>query len=131
GRPAALAAGEQAAWRRARQRTYEDCLRRRCEPYAKRAVPQRVLCQRSLKYLPELFTFIADPRVPADNNAAERSVRPLAVIRKISGGTRSAAGTLTRSVLWTLTATWQAQGKHLLPAWAALLRDTATAGSEL
>ena len=44
---------------------------------------------------------------------------------------RFAAGTLTRSVLWTLTASWQAQGKHLLHAWTALLRNPATAGSEL
>lgn len=127
GPPAPLRDGEASQWRRARQRHYEEALARLCRRFVGQPVPQRVLCERSLKYLPELFTFIADPQVPADNNAAERSIRPLAVARKISGGTRSAAGSLTRSVLWTLSATWQAQGKHLLDAWTALLRDPATA----
>jgi transposase len=125
--PPALGAGEQVAWRRVRQQRYEVALARLCQRYAGQPVPQRVLCERSLKYLPELFTFVADPQVPPDNNAAERSIRPVAVVRKISGGTRSAAGSLTRSVLWTLSATWQAQGKHLLDAWTTLLRDPATA----
>ena len=127
GPPVALPVGAQVVWRRQQQRRYETVLGRLCQRYAKQPVPQRVLCERIVKYLPELFTFIADPRVPADNNAAERSIRPLAVVRKISGGTRSAAGTLTRTVLWTLTATWQVQGKHLLDAWTTLLRDPATA----
>ena len=127
GPPAALAAGEQAAWRRQRQRRYEAALRRLCARFVTQPVPQRVLCQRVEKYLPELFTFIADPRVPADNNAAERSVRPIAVRRKISGGTRSAAGSLTRTVLWTLVDTFHAQGKQLLAAWTALLRNPALA----
>ena len=42
--------------------------------------------------MPELFTFVADPRVSADNNAAERSLCPPVVNRKISGGTRSEQG---------------------------------------
>jgi hypothetical protein len=37
--------------------------------------PQRVLSERdpegTPKFLPELFVFVADPRVPATNNAAE------------------------------------------------------------
>jgi transposase len=121
--PQSLAA--QDAWRRQRQHAYEQALARHCRPYAGQAVPQRVLCERILKYLPELFTFVADPRVPADNNAAERSIRPIVVRRKISGGSRSAVGTLTRTALWTLTDTWQLQGKPLLAAWMALLRNPA------
>jgi transposase len=127
GPPVELEAGEQAAWRRRLQRRYEDALLGVCGRFVKQPVPQRVLCRRVQKYLPELFTFIADPRVPADNNAAERSVRPIAVRRKISGGTRSAAGSLTRTVLWTLVDTFHAQGKHLLDAWTALLRNPALA----
>ena len=125
GPPATVAAGEQAAWRR--QRRYEAARLRVCVRFVKQPVPQRVLCARVQKYLPELFTFLADPRVPADNNAAERSVRPIAVRRKLSGGTRSAAGSLTRTVLWTLVDTFQAQGKHWLDAWTALLRNPALA----
>ena len=39
----------------------------------------RVLCQRVERFLPELFTFTADPRAAADNNAAERSLPPTVV----------------------------------------------------
>ena len=46
----------------------------------------RVLCQRVERFLPELFTFVAEPQVTADNNAAEHSLRPPVVSRKISGG---------------------------------------------
>ena len=49
----------------------------------------------------------------ADNNLAERSIRSLVVIRKISGGTRSAEGTKTRMGLASLFETWQA--RHLNP----------------
>ena len=41
------------------------------------------------KHVKELFVFMAEPEVPPDNNAAERSLRPLVISRKISGGTRS------------------------------------------
>jgi len=131
GPEASWSADRQASWRRDRQRRYERALARCCRPYVGAAVPQRVLCQRVLKYLPELFTFIGDPRVPADNNAAERSVRPLVVRRKISGGTRTTASTLCRTALCTLTETWQLQGKPLLDAWLDLLRNpTASANAQ-
>jgi len=127
GPPATWSAERQEAWRRGRQRAAEQALATLCRPFAGQPVPQRVLCERILKYLPELFTFLADPRVPADNNAAERSIRPAVIRRKISGGTRSAAGTLCRTTLWTLTETWRLQGRPLLDAWVSLLHDPAAA----
>ena len=87
------------------QRAFEQELWALAQPYLETQCPQRVLCKRIESFLPELFTFVADPRVPADNNAAERSLRPLAVARKISGGTRSAQGTETKGVLATLFGT--------------------------
>jgi transposase len=126
GPPQTWSAQRQEQWRRRRQHAAEAALAKRCRPFVGQPVPQRVLCQRILKYLPEVFTFVADPRVPADNNAAERSIRPIVVRRKISGGTRSAVGTRTRTILWTLTETWRLQGRPLLAAWTALLRDPAT-----
>lgn len=125
GPPAGLSAGQQTRWRRQQRRAFEQALAGVCQPFVGKKVPQRVLCQRVQKYLPELFTFLADARVPADNNGAERSIRPVVVRRKISGGTRSASGTLARTRLWTLTDTWQLQGKSLLAAWIALLRNPA------
>ena len=57
------------------------------KPYLGSDAPMSVLCQRVERFLPELFTFVADPRAKADNHAAERSLRPTVVSRKISGGT--------------------------------------------
>jgi transposase len=131
GPPGSWSPHHQQEWRRQHQRAAEQALAHICQPFAGQAVPQRVLCQRLLKYLPELFTFLADPRVPADNNAAERSLRPSVVRRKISGGTRSAAGTLTRTCLWTLTETWNLQRKPILDAWTALLRNPAAAAPSI
>ena len=53
--------------------------------------------------------FVAVPGVPAHNNLAERSVRPLVIARKISGGTRSPQGSRTRMGLASLFQTWSAQ----------------------
>ena len=50
-----------------------------CKPYVGSDAPMSVLCQRVERFLPELFTFVADPLVSADNNAAERSLRPAVV----------------------------------------------------
>jgi hypothetical protein len=72
--------------------------------------PQRLLCQRIVRHLADLFVFVADPAVPATNNGAERSLRPLVVCRKISGGTRSDAGSDTKMTLASVFATWRAQG---------------------
>ena len=63
------------------QRQCEADLLARCQPYLEAdaaSVPQAVLCRRIQKYLPELFTFVLDPALSSTNNAAERSVRPVA-----------------------------------------------------
>ena len=86
------------------------------EPHARSDCPQRVLAGRAERFLPELFTFVEHPDVPSDNNAAERAIRPSVIARKISGGTRSDAGSITRATLMTLFATWQVQGRNSLLA---------------
>jgi hypothetical protein len=93
------------------QRQYEQELWAWCQPHVKTQAPMSVLCQRVQRFLPELFTFVADPRVAADNNAAERSLRPPVVSRKISGGTRSPQGSETKSILASLFGTWRLQGR--------------------
>jgi hypothetical protein len=72
--------------------------------------PCRALAKRLLRHEDELFQFVLVEGLSADNNLAERSIRPLVVIRKISGGSRSAEGTKTRMVLASLFETWQARG---------------------
>ncbi len=72
--------------------------------------PCRALAQRLLRHQDELFQFVIREGVPADNNLAERAARPLVVMRKISGGTRSLDGTTTRLSLATLFETWRVRG---------------------
>lgn len=72
--------------------------------------PQQTLAKRITQYLGELLTFVREPGVPSDNNAAERSLRHLVTTRKISGGSRSANGTTTKMALATLFGTWRVQG---------------------
>ena len=71
---------------------------------------QAKLCRRIARHSDELFVFVAYPDVPADNNAAERSVRPLVSSRKVSGGTRSDRGSATKMTLASLFGTWDARG---------------------
>jgi hypothetical protein len=83
----------------------------RCQPWlTDETAPQAVLCRRIAKYQHTLFMFVLDPAVPTTNNAAERSLRHLVIARKISGGTRSAAGTATRLTLASLFGTWRLRG---------------------
>ena len=71
--------------------------------------PCCVLAKRLLRHQDELFQFVLVPGLPADNNLAERSIRPLVVVRKISGGSRSENGSHTRMALASLFGTWTAR----------------------
>ena len=82
---------------------------------------QRVLSERIAKHLHELFVFVIEPDVPPDNNAAERCLRHLVTSRKISGGTRSAAGSATKMTLASLFGTWRQQDSNSFTACRALL----------
>ncbi len=75
-------------------------------PSAKTTTPQAKPANRIIRYEPDMFTLNEHPDIPSDNNAAERSLRPPVIARKISGGTRSPAGSETRSILASLFGTW-------------------------
>ncbi len=100
---------EQQEAREAQQHAFEQQLCQLCQPYVRTEAPQHTLCERVERFLPELFVFVAVPGVPAHNNLAERSVRPLVIARKISGGSRSPKGSQTRMGLASLFGTWMAQ----------------------
>jgi transposase len=72
--------------------------------------PCNALAKRLLRHQDELFQFVVRDGVSANNNLAERTIRPLVVIRKISGGTRSDDGTKTRLGLASLFGTWDVRG---------------------
>jgi len=92
-------------------------------PFVGTGLPQSTLCNRLLQFESELFTFVEYPQVPSENNAAERSVRPRVIARKISGGTRSPSGSQTMAVLSSLFATWQLRGEECLGACRQMLRE--------
>jgi transposase len=96
-----------------RQRKYTELLDR-LQPlglaYAQvKRHPCQALAKRLLRHQDELFGFVLVDGLAADNNLAERSLRPLVVARKISGGTRSAEGSKTRMALASLFQTWRAR----------------------
>jgi hypothetical protein len=49
-----------------------------------------------------LFHWVKSPKIPADNNRAERELRPLVIARKISFGSQSEAGARTRETLMSV-----------------------------
>ena len=69
----------------------------------------------------KLFTFLRLPEVEPTNNHAERSLRPLVIMRKICFGTRSEAGSLSHSVLTSLLETARRQGKDRIDFLVTLL----------
>jgi len=89
--------------------------------------PCWALAKRLLRHQEELFQFVLLPGVPASNNLAERSIRPLVIMRKISGGSRSAAGSKTRLTLASLLGTWQARGLNPFIECLAALQQPARA----
>jgi transposase len=97
--------------RRQAQKGFERRLLRLSSPFADDPLAvQARLCRRVRRYAKEFFVFVGEQGVPADNNLAERSLRHLVTCRKISGGTRSDAGTDTKMALATVFGTWRAQG---------------------
>lgn len=56
-----------------------------------------------------IYRWTQDRRVPADNNLAERELRPTVIARKVSFGSQSDAGAQTRGVLMTTLHTLKKQ----------------------
>ena len=56
----------------------------------------------SEKRADRLYHWADDPSIPADNNLAERELRPLVIARKISFGSQSDDGAKTREILMTV-----------------------------
>lgn len=103
---------------------FESELLALAEPYLKaKNAPRRVLSQRIDRFLGELFTFVQCPEVPSENNAAERAVRPTVIARKVIGGTRSARGSETNSILRSLFETWGLQGGSTVAACRRMIID--------
>lgn len=83
--------------------------------------PCHALAKRLSRHQHELFQFVRTPGLSADNNLAERRLRPLVVARKISGGTRSPEGSAVHMGLASLIATFQARNLNPFTTLLALL----------
>jgi transposase len=88
----------------------------------------RRLAKRLKRYGEELLTFVECDGVPADNNHAEREIRPAVLMRKTSQGNRSERGAHTRAVLMTIYRTLKKRGLEPLQATLDALRGYATTG---
>jgi transposase len=84
----------------------KKAIRRIVESPAKHPAVQSV--QDVFRQRPDrLYHWAEDPRIPAENNLAERQLRPLVIARKISFGSQSDAGAKTRETLMTVLRTLQ------------------------
>jgi hypothetical protein len=113
----------QEAYRRLVEQT-ANLGRKYAEAKAHRTHPCHALCKRLLRHQEELFQFVLVPGLSSSNNMAERSVRPVVVSRKVSGGTQSPRGSRTRMTLASLLGTWRAKGLNPFDQCLALLSQT-------
>jgi transposase len=126
----------QGPWRAQAARRKERALRRQL----------RALCRTPLRYPraetfrqrllgPEqkhLFTCFRRPRVPPTNNQAERSLRPVVIMRKVIQGTRSEKGLENHSILRSLFETARRQGRKAHEFfWDLFTQDTPQAQAAL
>jgi hypothetical protein len=114
--------------RLAQQHAFAHRLWNICQPPAHTTAPQHTLCERAEQFLPDRFVFVAVPGVPAHHHLAERSVRPLGIARKISGGTRSPKGSQTPMGLASLFGPWTAQPLNPFRQCLALLTSRSSLG---
>jgi transposase len=106
--------------------SFERELLELCKPYVGvKTAPERVLAERITSFISELFTFVGNPEVPSENNAAERAIRPAVVARKISGGSRSERGSRTCSILRTLFETWALHDRNSIDACRQMITHSA------
>jgi len=88
----------------------------------------RRLLKRFRRHRNDLLTFLDDPAVPSDNNAAERAVRPAVIIRKNSYGNRSRRGADTQAVLMSIYRTLKQRGHDPLKTITEALAQYLTTG---
>jgi len=68
-----------------------------------------------------LYHWADDRKVPADNNLAERELRPLIIARKISFGSQSEDGAKTREILMTVLHTMRKRCPDVVDAFKSVL----------
>jgi transposase len=74
--------------------------------------------------LDEILRFLSDPKVPFDNNQAERDIRPVKLKQKISGSFRSIKGVNAFCIIRGYISTAKKQGEEIWNALLAAIRGT-------
>jgi transposase/cell division protein FtsB len=72
----------------------------------------------------ELFVFLQVIECASENNPAERALRPEVIDRKVCGGTRSAEGSATKMILFSLFETLKIQEKNIMESITNMLLGT-------
>jgi hypothetical protein len=80
------------------------------------------LTARLSKHETKLTTFLHHAQVDGTNNAAERALRPAVVMRKITGGSRGAAGAKAWAILASVLRTAEQQGRDVVETIKTLLQ---------
>jgi hypothetical protein len=91
----------------------------------------RRLRRRIIKHNQELFVFLDNPAVEPTNNRAERQLRPMVIMRKVTFGNRSAAGALNQAVTMSIIQTGVLNGIEPLDICLALSFKPLTSFVEL
>lgn len=79
--------------------------------------------QKSLvKHENHLFTFLQNPDVPPDNNASERTIRPLKIKQKVSGMFKSDEGSDNFATLYSIAHTARKNGQNPFEALVAVAK---------
>ena len=123
-------------WRAKRAKKKERALRRQLRALC--ATPLRHQKAESFRQRllgPEqkhFLTCLRRPKVPPTNNQAERSLRPVVIMRKVIHGTRGPGGLENHSILRSLFETARRQGKQARQFLLDLFtKDTAQAQAAL
>jgi transposase len=83
----------------------------------------RRLVKRLRRHADELFTFLEHPEVPADNNHAERQIRPAVIARKNSYANGSEDGAETQAILMSVFRTLKQRGHNPVSAVIDAVRE--------
>lgn len=97
---------DEKAWLRAELRRLQEC------PLEHEKA--KTLQERIKRYADCWLVFLDDPRVPPTNNHAERCLRPLVILRKVTFGHRTATGATTMARLMTIQETAKRHGRRSL-----------------
>ena len=96
--------------------------------------PRAEPLRRLLKWRHGLERFVADPEVPIDNNASERSLRAPVIGRKLSFGNDSWTGALTTAHIYSVLATLKRHDidlQHWLHEWLSACAVAGRAPADL